>query len=444
MKKTLLLLTLTAFLLVPLGAAATAEAGGQVDAGFGKGGKVVHAFGAEEGLEAALLSDGRVIAAGRGKAMALLPSGEIDSSFGDAGFLSMALPPGGEGAGIATVLVDTQGRLLVVGNCTFPTEADYLPFYSLAIVARYSADGRLDTSFGDEGFALIDPGLRSESRSAQPQISITDAALDNAGRVVFAGTNSGSRRYKGSFIGTSEPFVARLTAEGEVDRSFSGDGVLPVFGTERINTVALDSRGGVYLSAFKEQRSVLIHLGADGAIDRGFGENGFRMQPYDAIDGPVLQAASGRLLIFRYLSSWPAHRLAGGVQIKRLLPDGSLDRSFGQGGEARFRLPRFDRYTLEVDDEGRILIGANLKRRDREGRRPALPGALALIRLQADGSVDPGFGRNGVIKVPYGHRWEVQPQRLDVVGDEALLGAYWYSGDERHAGRTFVRIHLGP
>jgi hypothetical protein len=68
---------------------------------------------------------------------------------------------------------------------------------------------------------------------------------------------------------------------------------------------------------------------------------------------------------------------------------------------------------------------------------------LALIRLQADGSVDTGFGRDGVVKVPYGYRREVQPQTIDVVGDEALLGAYWYGGGEHHGGRTFVRIHLG-
>jgi len=51
------------------------------------------------------------------------------------------------------------------------------------------------------------------------------------------------------------------------------------------------------------------------------------------------------------------------------------------------------------------------------------------------------FGHEGVIRVPYPYRW-VQPQTLDVVGDEALLGAYWYA-DESRNGRTFARIHLG-
>jgi uncharacterized delta-60 repeat protein len=442
MKKMPALLVVIVSLLVTGGGAAVAEAGeGRIDTDFGRAGKVVQPFGGEYSMDAALLGDGRVLALGGGRMMAMLPSGLIDPGFGDAGSVTMATPPGGNGAGLETVLVDPQGRLLLVGNATFPTKAQYLQWYSLAMVARYTADGHLDQSFGDDGFTLVDPGLRAEPLDSQPQISVTDAALDSRDRVVFAGINSGSRPYKGSFIGTSEPFVARLTAAGEIDRSFSGNGVLPVDATQRIENIAPDAGGGVYVSATKEPRRVLFHLGEDGAIDRSFGEEGFRMQPADAIDGPVLQLPSGRLLIFRYLSDRPALHLAGGVQIKRLLPDGSLDRSFGKGGEARFRLARFDRYTLAVDDKERILIEANLKRRKRE-RRPAVPAALALIRLQADGSVDTSFGHAGVVKVPYGYHWEVQPQTIDVVGDEALLGAYWYGGGESHGGRTFVRIHL--
>jgi uncharacterized delta-60 repeat protein len=441
MRNTLALLVVTVSLLAP-GGVAVAEAGeGSVDTGFGKAGKVVQPFGSEYALSTALLRDGRTIAVGFGQMMAMLPSGLPDPTFGDGGSVSIAKPPGTEDSGLGTVLVDSHGRLLIVGNCTFPTQARYLQFYSLAAAVRYTPDGRLDTSFGDDGFALVDPGLRAEPLDSQPQISLTDAALDGKDRIVFAGINSGSRPYKSSSIGTVEPFVARLTAEGEVDRSFSGDGVLPVRATERIQGLAPDAAGGVYGSATKGPRRVLFHLREDGEIDRGFGEEGFRMQPNDAVDGPVLQLPSGRLLIFRYLSEAPGRHLAGGVQIKRLLPDGRRDRGFGTDGEARIRLPRFDRYDLAVDGQERILIEADLKRRERKGQRPAAPAALALVRLGADGHLDRGFGREGVIRVPYPYSW-VQTQTLDVVGDEALLGAYWYA-DEKHNGRTFVRIHLG-
>jgi uncharacterized delta-60 repeat protein len=444
MRNTLALLVVTFSLLAPGGAVAVVEASeGSVDTEFGEAGKVVQPFGAEYQMDADLLSDGRTIALGAGQMMAMLPSGLPDPSFGDGGSLSVAKPPGSEDSGLGTVLVDSQGRLLIVGNCTFPTQAGYLQFYSLAAAVRYTPDGHLDTSFGDDGFAVVDPGLRAEPLDSQPQISLTDAALDAKDRIVFAGINSGSRPYKGSFIGTTEPFVARLTAEGEIDRSFSGDGVLPVRATQRIEELAPDAGGGVYVSATKQPRRVLFHLGEDGEIDRGFGEEGFRMQPADATDGPVLQLPSGRLLIFRYLSESPARHLPVGVQIKRLLPDGSRDRGFGTNGEARVRLPRFDRYTLAVDNEERILIEASQKRRERQGQRPAASAALALIRLRANGHLDRGFGHEGVIRVPYPYRWEVQPQTLDVVGDEALLGAYWYGGDEEHGGRTFARIHLG-
>ena len=434
MKKTLLLLALSVSLLVPCGGGAAARANeGSIDLDFGRGGKVIQPFGADKDFGAARLGDGHVFIAGAGKVEALTPGGRVDREFGDAGFISMARPQGAKDAGVSELLVDSRGRLLLLGNCTFPTEANRLGFYSLALVERFTADGRLDSSFGEDGAVMIDPALPREEPGAPPQVGITTAAFDSEGRIVFAGSNSGSR---------FETYVARLGAEGEIDRSFSG-GALPVRATERIETLAPDATGGVYVSAIKGRRRVLFRIGNDGTIDRSFGEDGFRMQPEDALDGPVLQATTGRTLIYRYLSNWPAHHLAGGVQIKRLLPDGRLDRGFGRNGEARVRVPQMETSALRVDDEGRILVASELNEERGRAKAPGPPPALTLMRLHPDGGLDTSFGRRGILRVPYRKGWILRIHDLDVVGDEALISAFWYADEDRHAGRTLVRIHLG-
>ena len=119
----------------------------------------------------------------------------------------------------------------------------------------------------------------------------------------------------------------------------------------------------------------------------------------------------------------------------RLLPDGSLDPAFGNGGIAS--IPGHGGYQhIGVDAAGRILVG---------GAREHFQGGgewveWAMWRLDPNGAVDSTFGRNGVL----------DPRRVDFgesVHDLLMLpsgGAYVLSGnDYEEPGATFV-VHLFP
>jgi uncharacterized delta-60 repeat protein len=99
----------------------------------------------------------------------------------------------------------------------------------------------------------------------------------------------------------------------------------------------------------------------------------------------AFDAGGGRLVFAAPLSADHA-----GAAAVRLDPDGTPDETFGRGGVVR--LP--DAGDVEdalIDDRGRLLI-LTFPRAGRPG---------AVIRLTADGTLDPTFGVNGRARLPY-------------------------------------------
>lgn len=414
---------------------------GRPDPEFGTGGKVLLPSSLEEGSGTALLPDGRVVVAGYKGMLALLPDGAVDRGFGDGGFAPAFAPPGSAGASISIVRVDPRGRLIAVGG-TGGGEV---------LVARYTADGRLDPSFGGgDGFTATDFGLPppepfdgthgSAPESGAPEVGAGSATLDPGGRIVLAGQRrTGSELYKGWPVGTYEAFVARLTPEGEEDRSFAGDAVVQFPGFERAGAATAGPAGGVHLSLLRPSGSVLVHLLADGDPDPGFGEGGGRPLPRGTYGGRVLDAAGG-LLVSGKVSGWREHRLPNGVRIKRLRPDGSLDRAFGRNGAVTLRVPRLE-YGFLVEGPGDgIWVAINLKRRRESESRPAAQGGVGLAHLLPDGRIDRSFGHGGMVEVPFGRGRESTVRAAEVAAGEALLAGGWCG--RGRCGRALVKVDL--
>jgi uncharacterized delta-60 repeat protein len=431
----------TAVLLLLLGGIAEARGReGRADAQFGANGGVMLATQVEGEAGATPLPDGRSLVAGYRSVLVLSPTGEVDSGFGQDGRISPLLPPGASEATIHSVLVDSQGRILVIGGCAFPaTGANVGEGYHSEILAeRFGADGQLDRSFGGGvGYAATDFDLPAQSPAEGTQVWTTSATLDAGDRVLLSGSRASEKYfYKGFQLQRSEAFVARLTPEGLVDRGFANAGVLPLAGRELSTGPVADRLGGIYLAA----DGTLFHLLASGQPDPAFGENGGRPMPEGTESEPVVDP-DGRLLVFGYLQGWKKHRLANGVLIKRLLPNGESDRGFGRNGAVAFRLSRLYTARIGVDQRGKVLVAAALERRRQLGRRPAQPAALALARLGPDGRFDRGFDQGGIVRVPFPRAGELNLGGLELLGDEALLGATWCG---HGCGTALARIHVGP
>jgi hypothetical protein len=121
-----------------------------------------------------------------------------------------------------------------------------------------------------------------------------------------------------------------------------------------------------------------------------------------------------------------------------LAPDGSADLSFGENGFVDLRIPRFYVGELALDEQGRILIAAQMKGRHfNEGKE------LALIRLRSDGKLDKSFGNGGIIRIPVpggGHGASIYLKGIDVRGDQAVIGAS-YCGP---CNPAVALVDLGP
>lgn len=81
--------------------------------------------------------------------------------------------------------------------------------------------------------------------------------------------------------------------------------------------------------------------------------------------------------------------LLGKISVTRYLPDGRLDRSFGENGTWFIqRAANTQLYDLKVDASGRILIGIRSSE-------------FFLVRLKGDGTLDTTFGDGGKVQTNF-------------------------------------------
>jgi uncharacterized delta-60 repeat protein len=139
------------------------------------------------------------------------------------------------------------------------------------------------------------------------------------------------------------------------------------------------------------ERIGLVVLQPGGSIDTRFGTKGLVVLPssldsyisYSDVADPIAVDQAGRILIAE----------PGAGTVRRLLPDGSLDRSFGSGGLARvgFGSELVNVTSVAVQPDGEILAGGGA----RSECHALCSEAPALARLTEDGVPDPSFGDGG-------------------------------------------------
>src|SRR5206468_3909759 len=166
------------------------NANGTLDTTFNQTGKATSDFGAHDlGHSVVVHGDGRIVVAGyttksfeSKKECALAcfkANGSLDTSFNGTGKVTTDLGGDGNAEG-RSVTVQTDGKIVVVGYATAGSTEKFA-------LARYNADGTLDTSFGDSGRLMTDVGISGSNA--------TGVALQNDGKIVVAGyavKNSGT------------------------------------------------------------------------------------------------------------------------------------------------------------------------------------------------------------------------------------------------------------
>lgn len=317
---------------------------GTLDSSFANGGKLIVQLGqgsspqsAVNGL--AVQGDGRIVITGHVSDSSgndellvarLNPDGSFDSSFGSGGKVITQLGQGGAGAGSygRAAAIDSTGRVVLDGSATDSSLA------SKVFVARFNSDGSPDSSFGSGGAVIVN----------SPIEFARGLAVQADGKVLVSGYDPAS----------SDTFaVLRLTSSGVLDGSFgSGGEVIQQLGQTCMTcaapiseadalTVQPDGRVVVVGEASDSSGhddSLIVRLHPDGSFDSSFGAGGVVRDdmglpnaggPYSSL-AAVIVMPNGKLLVGGRASD--ANRY-GAFLIARLKGDGTLDSSFGSGGE---------------------------------------------------------------------------------------------------------------
>ena len=249
--------------------------------------------------------------------------GSLDQTFGTKGMVLTAFGKSRSAAADAGAMaVQADGKIVVAGIADVPRKQQV---YLELAVARYTPDGVLDTTFGNNGEMTIDVGASLQPPLASAGIQ-TLALYGNSIDLVGHGQYS------------QNVYVAQLTAAGQLEPNFGAGGVVNLGqGFDPSLTVQPDGKL-VAVSYSNSSSPAGIHvtrLLANGSPDTGFGTGGTATVPWSITgwntDSTAVKVDSlGRFVIGGYQVPNSSNNI--NFVVIRLTSAGALDSTFGVGG----------------------------------------------------------------------------------------------------------------
>ncbi len=224
------------------------------------------------------------------------------------------------------------------------------------------------------------------------------------------------------FFGTA---VEIFAAEGDLDSSFDGDGIVvnDNGGTnEGVTALAVQSDGKIIAVGFSSVgspsivRTVIVRYNTNGSIDSTFGSGGkIIIQP--VFPHKLALQPNGKIVLVgtKNLST------NSDFYIARLNTDGSFDTTFNGTGEINLDLrgTTDNANSLKIQPDGKMLVGGSSRRSSSDTRSD-----FAIVRFNADGSLDTAFDGDGKVFTmipPTAERASIDD--LDVQTDGKILAA---------------------
>jgi uncharacterized delta-60 repeat protein len=353
---------------------------GNLDKSFGKGGTLLiplseSNYGGAVGL--ALEPDGSIVVAGMRHLFGVTADGTLNAAFGKEGNVAVEASVG--------ALAETTTGDVVAATTTSDCCGDRGAF----LLQAYRPDGSLDPSWGSGGKLTI---------------QVADVDIPTAlqagpeGTLMFGGEAGVADEAKGCRRCEYKPYVARISAGGAVDPSFSAQLTGPTDPyrevgesySNRVAAFAVLPGGGVALAATIDpdgsagEQAAAISLSASGALEAGFGSSGVAAdhEPLPGDTGASAFAAGPHgTLVATYWSNGGTYNERG--WLGAWSPDGKPVTGYGGEAELSYAEPA---RALEADGRGRLYRI--------EG------GHTYVRRFGVDGRPDPGYGTDGKAQLP--------------------------------------------
>lgn len=335
-------------------------------------------------------------------------NGDLDIGFGTAGVARSGLVNAtffnGSQLTIPPV-VQGDGKILICStqDSGGPSGTDFF-------VARFSANGALDSSFSFDGKVAIDFDAGAGSDYC------TAIALQSDGKIVVSGSTSTGAANGSDFA------VARLNSDGTLDASFGGGTGKTTIGFDLGSSnndtaygLAIQPDGRIVVAGSADTTAngtdfAVVRLNSDGSRDTAFNLTGKVSVGFN-LPGSTSKAdtatsvaidAAGNIVLGGYANKGANDN---DFAAARLHPNGSLDANFDADGRATLA---FDLggaggskqdavFAMTIQRDGKIVLAGAA-----DSSASATPNYdMAVARLLPDGSPDAGFGLGGKVLVSF-------------------------------------------
>ena len=284
-------------------------------------------------------------------------NGDSDTGFGDEG---VAITTHGTSAQASALAIQTSNdKIVVAGSATVSGTENFC-------VMRYDTDGTLDSTFGTSGIATTVIGDHAEARAV---------ALQSDEKIIAAGLT----------ITNGQPSIAlaRYATNGTLDATFGTGGIVTTSISYRAfgASVAIQSDGKIIVVGNVDDREFgVVRYNTNGTLDGTFGTGGIvqtSLSGHTYATSVGIQTDDKIVVVGKSGSTFT---------VVRYDSTGATDNTFGTSGVAQ---TAFNGYavptSLIIQTDGKIVVGGTND------------GTLKIVRYNANGTLDTGFGTSGIV-----------------------------------------------
>ncbi|MBK9155555.1 MAG: VCBS repeat-containing protein [Chloracidobacterium sp.] len=312
-------------------------------------------------------------------------SGDLDRSFVTGGF-GITVTPAAEEVTGSVLLPD--GSLVVVGSVRVGSSYD-------SFVSKFTPNGLPDPSFDVDGTVITSLSTGSDGAGS--------VAVQDDGKLIVAATRTNVDNGRTQFV------ILRYMANGTLDNSFDGDGILvlpfPALNNAEGRDVIVTEDNKIIAVGRNSSAFAVVKLNPDGTLDSAFGDSGIVSMSISGNDLSLTRVAllsDGRIVL-------AGTRRFGGTNyhfaVVRLNANGTLDTSFDGDGLAVTKVgvgtPDQDAArAVVVQHDDRIVVAGD----SNNGSGTFFD--AAAVRYNLDGSLDQTFGGDGKVHIPFGNDYD--------------------------------------
>ena len=311
---------------------------GMLDNTFGNRGKVRTDFPGLAAVPSSVViqPDGKIVVAGGAfplftfignfKVARYNPNGSLDTSFGDGGIVTTIFPAGSYASDVA---LQSDGKIIAAGTVFVDFIIGESSDTDFAL-ARYNPDGTPDATFGNNGQVATDfLGFEDDAFSI---------LIQPDGKIVAVGSANDPATFY-------DFAAARYLSNGAIDTTFGVAGkVRTDFGDQnfdRARSAALQPDGRIVAAGFAishgggVQNFAVARYTSNGVLDTTFSRDGRTQIDFGTCcqsATKVLLQSDGKIIAVGGASGESSD---DDFLLARLSPRGTLDNTFGIGGEVR-------------------------------------------------------------------------------------------------------------